>query len=278
MAYQIQIKRIFPLSNTLQRILSSIVMLTLVFIAVKLGNFATFILWILVSIFCLDEISCNFFKQKRGFHYLLFILGFLLLCFLPKEFKFTFLMISILANIFGIYYLFTGKIEDKIILKLSQKSPWLVLCFFVPNLITFLYYFNFANWKEILILLLVVTFSMDTGAWFFGKNFGKRKLWPAVSPKKTFEGLFGGMFTSMLLGSIVFELLFHQFSISYAILFCFFGAMAQLGDLLQSKIKREFGIKDSSHLIPGHGGIYDRIDGLIFLSPFFGIVVKYLGV
>ena len=55
------------------------------------------------------------------------------------------------------------------------------------------------------------------------------------------------------------------------------GAMSQVGDLIQSKIKREFEIKDSSNLIPGHGGVYDRIDSLIFLSPFFVIVVKYLG-
>lgn len=266
------------MSNTIQRILSSIVMLVLVFISVKLGNFATFLLWILVSILCLDEIICNFFKQKRNYQYFLFIISFLVLCFLPKEIKFVFLILSIFTNIIAIYYLFSANIEDKFIFNISKISPWKSIYFFVPNFITFLYYFNFENWKEILTLLLVVTFSMDTGAWFFGKNFGKRKLWPAVSPKKTFEGLFGGMFISMLFGSIVFELIFHRFSISYAILFSFFGAMAQLGDLLQSKIKREFGIKDSSQLIPGHGGVYDRIDGLIFLSPFFGIVVKYLGV
>jgi len=110
---------------------------------------------------------------------------------------------------------------------------------------------------------------MDTGAWFFGKKFGKNKLWPSVSPNKTVEGLIGGMILSGLLGGICFHLLYNQFSISLFFLFCFLGLLAQLGDLLQSKMKRQVGIKDSSNLIPGHGGVFDRVDSLFFLTPFF---------
>ncbi len=118
---------------------------------------------------------------------------------------------------------------------------------------------------------------MDTGAWFFGKNFGKNKLWPAVSPKKTVEGLIGGMIVAAVCSTVFWNAAFPVFHWYYALIFAFCGLISQVGDLVQSKLKREFEIKDSSNLIPGHGGVYDRIDSLIFLSPFFVIVVKYLG-
>jgi phosphatidate cytidylyltransferase len=124
---------------------------------------------------------------------------------------------------------------------------------------------------------MMVTFSMDTGAWFFGRKFGKHKLWPAVSPNKTIEGLVGGMFLASIMGSLTWYLFFHQLKWESSVIFAICGAISQVGDLIQSKIKREFQIKDSSNLIPGHGGVYDRIDSLIFLSPFFVVVVKYLG-
>jgi phosphatidate cytidylyltransferase len=137
-------------------------------------------------------------------------------------------------------------------------------------------HFEVVDWRQVLVLLFVVTFGMDTGAWFFGKNFGKRKLWPEVSPNKTVEGLFGGMFTSALLGGVFWYIFFSDLSLIVIFIFALCGAISQVGDLIQSKIKREYAIKDSSALIPGHGGVYDRIDSLIFLSPFFIIVVRYL--
>jgi phosphatidate cytidylyltransferase len=137
-------------------------------------------------------------------------------------------------------------------------------------------FFETQDWKIVLMILLLVTFSMDTAAWFFGKNFGKRKLWPEVSPKKTIEGFWGGVITSAFVGTISWWIFFNQIKLYYFIVFAACAAISQAGDLVQSKIKREFGIKDSSNLIPGHGGVYDRIDSLIFLAPFFAVVVKCL--
>ena len=161
--------------------------------------------------------------------------------------------------------------------KSALKNPSLLSAIVIFPLISFGIYFETIYWREILGLLLIVTFSMDTGAWFVGKNFGKHKLWPEVSPKKTIEGLIGGVIISALFGSLAWYLMFHDYQWFYSVIFSICGIISQIGDLVQSKIKREFEIKDSSNLIPGHGGIYDRIDSLIFLSPFFAIVVKYLG-
>src|SRR5690606_12695790 len=125
------------------------------------------------------------------------------------------------------------------------------------------------QWQEVIIVLLFVNFGMDSFAWFFGKNFGKHKLWPKVSPKKTVEGLLGGVISTGILGSILWRLFFNETSVMLFFVFCLLGLIAQVGDLVQSKIKRQFEIKDSSTLIPGHGGVYDRIDSLLFLAPFY---------
>jgi phosphatidate cytidylyltransferase len=188
-----------------------------------------------------------------------------------------FTIAAIFLNLFLVYYLFKIPLRDGFIKKWTIKNPGLLSIVAILPFLSFGIHFETDFWRQVLGILLIVTFSMDTGAWFFGKNFGKRKLWPEVSPKKTVEGLIGGMLVSASLGSLCWFYLFKSYQWNYSVIFAACGATSQIGDLVQSKIKREFGIKDSSNLIPGHGGIYDRIDSLIFLSPFFVIVVKYLG-
>ncbi len=114
---------------------------------------------------------------------------------------------------------------------------------------------------------------MDAGAWLSGTLFGKTKLWVAVSPKKTVEGLIGGMIISALLGTTYWSIAQGKPTILLAILFLALALLSQLGDLVQSKIKRQVGIKDSSSLIPGHGGVYDRIDSLVFVTPFYLLLI-----
>jgi phosphatidate cytidylyltransferase len=115
-----------------------------------------------------------------------------------------------------------------------------------------------------LILLLwvfIVTWSTDIGAYFVGRALGKRKLAPSISPGKTFAGLYGGMAAAALLGG------------AWVLLFCLakpllvlaplFAAAAQGGDLFESWMKRRAGVKDSGAWLPGHGGVLDRVDGLV---------------
>jgi phosphatidate cytidylyltransferase len=142
-------------------------------------------------------------------------------------------------------------------------------------MISLVYIINFQSWQLVILLLLVVNFGMDSGAWFFGKSFGKHKLWPAVSPNKTIEGLLGGMLTSGLCGYGMYLLVFDKKNYWTIIIFSLLGLLSQIGDLVQSKLKRQYGIKDSSSLIPGHGGVYDRIDSLVFVLPFFVVTLYY---
>jgi phosphatidate cytidylyltransferase len=123
---------------------------------------------------------------------------------------------------------------------------------------------------DLVLFVLVVVWAGDTGAYFAGRFLGKHKLYPAVSPKKTREGALGGLVGSFAAGAAmkVFRLdeVFNWYDV--AILTLVGGARAQIGDLAESLLKRSVGVKDSGSLLPGHGGILDRIDAVLFFAPF----------
>lgn len=113
-----------------------------------------------------------------------------------------------------------------------------------------------------LMLVLLVVWATDVGGYFAGRSIGGPKLWPRVSPKKTWAGAFGGFAASLAVASG-----FAAFGIGKAVPLLLVSAVlsvvSQAGDLFESAVKRRFGVKDSSHLIPGHGGILDRLDGFV---------------
>ncbi|KIG16745.1 Phosphatidate cytidylyltransferase [Enhygromyxa salina] len=122
---------------------------------------------------------------------------------------------------------------------------------------------------EWLFLALALAFLSDTGAYFAGRAFGKHKLYEAVSPKKTVEGAFGGLLggVAAMVGMGSFWLA-PQIPILHAVVLGLAGsALGQSGDLVESMIKRTFKVKDSGNILPGHGGMLDRVDGLLFVAP-----------
>jgi phosphatidate cytidylyltransferase len=113
----------------------------------------------------------------------------------------------------------------------------------------------------LLLWVFIVTWSTDIGAYFAGRRFGKRKLAPTISPGKTVEGLWGGMGAAALFGAAL--VLSTGLNWALIVLAPLFAVAAQAGDLFESKIKRTAGIKDSGSWLPGHGGLLDRLDGLV---------------
>ena len=122
------------------------------------------------------------------------------------------------------------------------------------------------------LILLLIIWASDTAAYLLGKTMGRHKLVPVISPKKTYEGLLGAV-----LGAMLVTLLFHdkmEIGIPESIILgALIGVLGQLGDILESVGKRVWKVKDSSGLIPGHGGILDRIDSFLFTTP---LVYHYL--
>lgn len=121
--------------------------------------------------------------------------------------------------------------------------------------------------------LFILIWTNDTFAYIVGKSFGRHKLFPSISPKKTIEGFFGGLvfacgasyFIHRFTGSLNFNIW-----LSLAVVMSTLGTF---GDLIESKLKREAGVKDSGTLMPGHGGLYDRLDSILFASPFIYLVL-----
>jgi len=121
---------------------------------------------------------------------------------------------------------------------------------------------------------LFVVWVTDSGAYFVGRRFGKRKLWPEISPNKTVEGFFGGIISGLVV-AILF-ILFSSIQIPFfqliivTIIISIFG---QMGDLTESALKRHYGVKDSGNLFPGHGGILDRCDSWLFVLPLLHFMI-----
>ena len=119
-----------------------------------------------------------------------------------------------------------------------------------------------------LIFALIVVWATDSGAYFTGRKVGKRKLWPEISPNKTVEGFIGGIIWALVAAFIIHFI--SPLTTSYFILIGITIAASifgQLGDLVESAIKRHYNVKDSGKILPGHGGILDRFDSLLFVLP-----------
>ena len=161
---------------------------------------------------------------------------------------------SVSFSVFGLLYVGIGMIS---LLMIRHDSIYMSLS--MP--------FELHNWGTITLwLLLFTTWASDTFAYFAGRAFGKRKIVPSISPNKTLEGFIGGFIGCIITGAVFSYIVgipwwmgIHVGMIS--------GILAPLGDLFESKIKRLCNVKDSGTLLPGHGGVLDRFDSLLFTAP-----------
>ena len=149
--------------------------------------------------------------------------------------------------------------------------------FFVPHITLLRELPGGDGWRWVLFTVAVV-FASDTGGYFAGRAYGRRKLMPAVSPKKTVEGAIGAVLGAVLAALLMHVLVHRALTVPEAVgLAIVSSALAQFGDLCESALKRAFGAKDSGWIIPGHGGILDRLDSLLFPFVFTYYYAAVLG-
>jgi phosphatidate cytidylyltransferase len=188
---------------------------------------------------------------------------------LSKNFDYTLLVATLLISFRCIYFLFNDK-QQKVdsVLKYIFLLGYIILPFIIMTKIPFgIKGYN----HKIIIGIFILIWTNDTFAYIVGKSIGKHKLYEKISPKKTIEGFFGGIVfaTFYIEGKQTAQFIWLGFAIIV-------GVFGTIGDLIESKFKRIASVKDSGAIMPGHGGVLDRLDSIIFVAPFIFLFYQLL--
>ena len=169
----------------------------------------------------------------------------------------------------GLYYLFRFRDITTVAARYTATVTGIVYAGFLATFLSKLKLVGQGNGGDFVLIVLLIAWVADTGGYFAGRFLGKAKLYEAVSPKKTWAGAYGGLIGSFA-GVAILKLVHAHFLswLDVALLAIPGGILGQLGDLAESLIKRSTGVKDSGALLPGHGGILDRIDAVLFIGPY----------
>jgi phosphatidate cytidylyltransferase len=188
---------------------------------------------------------------------------------------------TLLISIKCIFFLFDNKNQE-----INNLSKYLYLLGYITLPFVFITKISFginAYNPKIVIGLFILIWTNDTFAYIVGKSIGKHKLFEKISPKKTIEGFLGGLIFAIFAGYLISSYLIKpsaQFSnksiLIWMIIAAIVGVIGTVGDLIESKFKRIAGVKDSGKIMPGHGGVLDRLDSVIFVAPFIFLFYKIL--
>lgn len=183
-----------------------------------------------------------------------------------RELALILLVTTLATDIFLIGELFQNRR-----LKYSNMARFAISLFYIGNgfiFLTMIPYYEYHFAKFLIIGIFILIWVNDSFAFLVGKTFGKHKLFPSVSPKKTIEGFAGGFIFALIASLILAEYDNDLSRWQWLLLTVVVVVTGTLGDLVESKFKRMAGVKDSGAILPGHGGLLDRLDSLIFAAPF----------
>lgn len=270
--------------NTRIRFVSALMIVLTIFISFIFGGKLSMIMWCLSGLVVVDELYVNFLRKERWCDdykkmvliYLLFVVA--QLFHLGSVFFDVFIIFaSFLINCFLIFFLFTKnhQLISKVTEQLKAKSYLISITIAIQFCCFSQLFLDYSEWRKIIIGFIVIGATTDSFAWLIGRKFGKKKLMPSISPNKTIEGAIGGITGCLIASSLYWFFIMDKLNIGVILSLITLSILAMIGDLIESKMKRLFSLKDSSNLIPGHGGVYDRLDSYIMMSPFFVFMINW---
>ena len=263
------------MSNLLKRSLSGIIYVLIFLSAILFSKESYIILTSLFALICVWEFS-KLIEFKGLVGYIFFCLTLFLILKRPESYAVIGVLgITIISSLFLIYYLFTKK---EITFSNDRSKSGLLIRYVIFSMIflVLLPIYKGAYNPFLMISILVMIWVNDSFAFLVGKNFGKRKLFVSVSPKKTQEGFLGGLVFA-LISAYLISLLNNDFTtINWLIIALIVSVIGTIGDLVESKFKRQANIKDSGTIMPGHGGMLDRLDSLLFAAPFVYLYINFI--
>ena len=265
-----------------KRWLTALVILPPLILLILKGSQQLFALvFILVTLLCLWEYFSIAFSGHQPavpqiFHSIGYFSGALVVLSAFYQ-NYGLVMVVLSLNLVGVAFLSIMRF------KINQDAPLVAVkqifgVLYIPLLIAFIVMMRASadGPRWVLFLFWVVAWG-DTGALYVGSMFGRRKLCPAVSPKKTIEGALGGL-AANLISAWVLKLLFLETmsGLTCTVFALSVGVVGQIGDLFESEFKRAAGIKDSGTMLPGHGGFMDRLDAMLLAAPVAFVLKEYL--
>lgn len=256
------------------RIISGLIMAPL-FVLVYLGGYPLMAGCFIIGGIGIHELFSGFEAMKirpaRIIAYVALVALYLLNLIFPLRHDYitAWVVLSVMASSFYIFDIDKHKAEDA--LATIMGIVYVIYFSFHVVLVSETGEYSIMVW-----LIFLSAFGADIFAYFTGYFFGKRKLCPHLSPKKTIEGAIGGLAGALVLG-LIFGLFFAKSLLLHCIIATFIAAVfSALGDLTASAYKRKMGIKDYGNLIPGHGGIMDRFDSVLFTAPVIYYYIKFV--
>jgi phosphatidate cytidylyltransferase len=263
----------------LTRIIVSIVAIPLIILTILFGKIYFLIFISAVSSIALYEFL-TFSKNKNSYPQVNVSLILGLLFIWNVYFSFIDFQILLLLSI-----LLTSLIElfrDKNSAIINLGITYLGILY-IPIFLSSLIYLReydkifYYNGAYLILGIIVSIWTCDSAAYFVGIKIGKHKIFPRVSPKKSWEGSIAGLISAIIAMVILQKYLLDFITFRQALIMgIVIGVFGQIGDLIESLFKRDAGVKDSSNLIPGHGGFFDRFDSLIFIAPIMEIILKFI--
>ncbi|HDD43332.1 MAG TPA: hypothetical protein ENG63_00520 [Candidatus Desulfofervidus auxilii] len=246
-----------------QRILTAVITLPLIIWLIVFSPFFLFFIFIFFVGFIASLEQVNLWHlPNKNFSFFYTLLSLIVLL----GFAFSSPVLGLLMAFFilSIYFIWTYGHKSEI----SSFFTIGIFSIIYPNLLLghAFSFLTLPQGRKFLLWILFIVFAADTGAFYMGRKFGKHKIYPAVSPKKSWEGLIGCIGSAFILGIIAsFFLPLNTLKILF--LSFIIAIFEQIGDFFESALKRQAGCKDSGKILPGHGGMLDRIDGVLFALP-----------